>query len=49
MTGLNPVTARGIVGAQKKLLSDQDVLLPKTLANDKTFFTVTICLKIQRL
>ncbi len=43
MTGLNPVTARGIVGAQKKLLSDKNVILLKVLANDKTMPISIIC------
>jgi len=45
MAGLNSARARGIVGGRKKLLSDKDVEMLRTLANDKTIPISTICEK----
>lgn len=45
MARLNSARARGIVGGRKKLLSNKDVALLRSLANDKTTPISTICEK----
>ncbi|HOD53073.1 MAG TPA: recombinase family protein [Candidatus Cloacimonadota bacterium] len=43
MAGLNSARARGIVGGRKKRLSDKDVEMLRTLANDKMTPISVIC------
>jgi len=43
MAGLNSARARGIVGGRKKRLSDKDVAMLRTLANDKMIPISVIC------